>query len=1112
MKNPYLLRKRAGFFLVMGLLCLSLLQQQYAFAQEKFTIGQLVQYVEAEYKMNFIFSESDVDRNETVAFQARGKSLSEILRLLETHPAYRFQQIEENIVISRKPETEADKQQKRRISGTVADEQGEPVIGATISINEGQGGGLTDISGNFQLQASAEDQLRISFIGYSDEILRVGNQTHFQVILKEDTQELEEVVVVAYGTQKKGTVTGSISSIKIKEDLPGVFSSVDQMMAGKVSGVQVTAESGEPGAPANIRVRGTGTIGYNEPLWIVDGFPVIGNPTSSISNNDIASIDVLKGASATAIYGARAANGVILLTTKKGDQGKMTLSYNTTLGFQFNPKSYEVLGVDDYIDLQSDLGNDLSRFRGDDFVDWQRAITRNGAMLQSHNISMSGGSDRLKYYNSLDYYNGQSISEASDYERFVFRTNTELQLLDRLKVGESLQLSYEQTGMRRFNNELHGLRTAAARNAPYTPIYGDGPLGYGLVNEQTAGVAATTTANILAQSNEEIHNNVWDNTRVLGNIFAELELAKGLSYRASFGVDHFMRKNNMYNKGLNGVLGHRVGGDEHTIGMVDAFNTSLNLNHVLTYDLQLGKHNLSMMGGYEGMYNKSQHIRSRGFGIPNWDIKLIQTAKTYAVHQQMDHFTLDGFFGRINYDYNNKYLFTATIRNDRSSRFSKENRTGIFPSFSAGWVLTEEDFFNVPQIDFLKIRGGWGQSGNQFTGNNFAFLPAMDMNVYYILGPDGSGRQGAASLIMPNPDLRWETSNQLDFGIDGVFFNGALSITAEYYDRLTSDILLDVTLPGSAGYVGGTTINAGEVRNNGFEFSAHFNKRIGDWEWNFGGNLTTVKNEVMALDQENTKIIDGFVPHLSDAYITQVGGRVGEFYGYKTDGIFRSQAEVEAHVDRHGNMLQPDAQAGDVRFLDTNGDGQIDASDRTGIGSAIPNMYYGFNIDAKYKNWDFSMVWQGVQGVQMLNAARMELESMKSTSNQLRTVLDRWSPENPNGSLPRATATDENGNSLLSDRWIEDASFLRLRNIQIGYQLNAEKLSHLTKGKISYLRLFAGVQNALTFTKYSGLDPEATIGVAAWDNDLSGVRLDTGQDDGTTPMPIVVQTGLQIKF
>lgn len=999
------------------------------------------------------------------------------------------------------------------ITGTVSDVNG-PLPGASVVVKDTSVGTVTDFDGNYSIEAPAgATTLVFSFIGYSPQEVEIDGRTTISITLSEDAQALSEVVVVGYGTQRKADLTGAVASIGASEIVSKPITSPDQVLAGTLSGVNITNRSGDPAAPISVRIRGIGTPGVNDPLWVIDGVPIVqttnitvntssttdSNPLAGINPNDIESIDVLKDAASTAIYGARAANGVIIVTTKRGKAGAATVTYDGYASVSGVRDKIDVLNVQQYIDIQGQLGRDVSEFSGQPFVDWQDAVFRNG-FVQNHNVTVSGGNENANYFISGSFLDNEGIERAQDFRRYSFKANSDLKVGKRLKFGESLLISQtDRTTQAEGGGLLAGFN--AALNAPYFQIFGDGPLGYNLENPDTIGEGSAS--NIVFRTDERINRTTIQTRKVLANFYGELEILDGLKLRPSIGMD--------YNVGSGDFFQDETTFDGNSIRqslLVQSrpIEFTLTTAATLSYDRTFGDgdHNVSALFGFEQTKFRFDKVRIQGRNLFNDNFAASGSA--VAAANEADNWTLQGWLGRLNYNYQGKYLATFNVRRDATSRFAEGNRDDIFPSVSAGWRISQEDFF--PQDGFfedLKLRAGWGQSGNQFTGLNFAFLAALNNNIRYVIGDGQTTVVAPAPSSFANENLKWETSTQLDIGLDATMLGGKLTTTIDYYNKTTEDVLLGLPLPFVSGFFLPADANIGEIKNSGIEIAFNYNGEIGDFQYGFGANLTTVKNEVTSLGQI-PQIISGIGG--AQTHRTIVGESLGHFYGYKTDGLYQNQAEVDAALP---DAFSAGAEPGDIRFVDVNGDGTVDANDRTFLGSPFPGFFYGISLQAAYKGFDFSAVLRGVGDRQIYNQARVSLEGLTGANNFSTQILDRWTGEGTatSSSNPRLTRTDPNSNNRFSDRWVEDAGYLRIQNISIGYTLPQDKLRSWTNDFVSNMRFYIGAQNLATFTNYSGFDPEVGRAQSFQKGDFT---LATGQDGGQSPLPRIVQLGWSVTF
>ncbi|MDH4092105.1 MAG: TonB-dependent receptor [Cyclobacteriaceae bacterium] len=1012
--------------------------------------------------------------------------------------------------------------QERTISGKVTDaETGENIPGVNIIVKGSTVGTSTDASGNYQLSISDDNAvLAFSFIGYVTTEIAARSQTVLNVQLKSDAQSLEEVVVVGYGTQRKSDLTGAVGGLRASDvDISSKpITSPDQLLAGRVAGIQISNRSGDPGAPIDVRIRGVGTAGVNSPLWVIDGVPIVqttnitvntgsnteSNPLAGINPADIESIDVLKDASAAAIYGARAANGVIIITTKRGKEGKATVSYDGYTGVGQAWKKLDVLNVSQYIDIQNkiDPTRDFSAFSGKPDVNWQDVAFKNSS-VQSHNIGVSGGSPTANYFIGAGYMNQEGIEPSQRFKRFSIKANSDVKVGKYFRFGESLLVSSVDRGVQ--SEEGGGGGGAAgylsALNQPFFQVYDpSNPTGYNLETSANRGAAGGSQNIIMRNDPLYAYTNVVQR-KVQGNVYGEFEIIKGLKYRISGGFDYNVGDGNYYGGPVdfNGFPKSSFLVQERPIEL------TTNVNHTLTYDKTIGKHSFTILVGEEETNFRYDKVRIQGSDLFNPAIKFASTGVQVGAANEADQWALRGFLGRVNYAFDDKYLFTFNVRQDKSSRFAEDNRTGTFPSVSAGWRMSQEDFF--PKGGFfydVKLRASWGQSGNQFTGTNFAYLSTLHPFIFYVVGTGAqSVVRGPAPIVFANPALKWETSTQVDFGGDISMMQGKIDLTFDYYRKTTNDILLGFPAPYTSGFFLPIDANLGEMLNSGIELALNYRNSAGGFKYSVGGNLTTVHNEILDLGgiPEIISGVGGAATHR-----TVVGEAIGSFYGYKTDGIFQNQGEIDAAVpDNLSNGREP----GDIRFVDVNKDGKIDSKDRTNLGSPIPKFYYGINLSASYMNFDFSLLLQGVSGQKVYNAGRVSLEDLRSSNNFLTSTLGYWDGEGTSNSMPRLTVSDDNNNNRYSDRWIENASFMRIRNIQLGYSIPSNKLQKFAGGAITRFRVYIAAQNLATFTKYKGFDPEVTRGFSFQKGETP---LSNGQDSGTSPQPRILQFGWQVAF
>ena len=994
--------------------------------------------------------------------------------------------------------------QSKKVSGKVVDETGNGIANVTVMVKSTKAATQTDTAGNYSIDAAEKSILVFSSVGFTTNEASTNGKKLVNVTLITQADRLNDVVVVGYGTQKKADLTGAVGSISKKDFENKPFTSPDQILTGRIAGVNVTNRSGDPGAPIEVRIRGVGTAGNNQPLWIIDGVPVATNtstitvntgsqtetnPLSGINPSDIESIDVLKDASATAIYGARANNGVILVTTKRGKAGAAKLTYDGYVGVQAVPKNklFEVLNSQQYIKYQKDeFNSDYSAFAAQPNVDWQNLVFKKGNAT-SHNLTISGGSQNATYSFGAGYFNQDGILPAQKFTRYSAKATSDVKVGKYLKFGESLLLSRIERQVQ--SEETSNTGYGAALNAPFFQPYtvkGD----YNPTNATTTGGA--NAYNYLWANDPNVGSTKVGSNKILGNLYTEIEPIKALKYKASVGLDYNEATGLYYQNAVDfsGISTPR----EASLVNEQPKEATLTLTNTLTYDKTFGKSKITALVGYEQTSYLLRRIRVQGNGLLNPPLGLAGGSRSFGSAETADHWNIQGKLARLFYSYNNRYLLTATVREDKSSRFAAANNTGTFPSFSVGWRLSEEGFFKKSKLfDDLKIRAGWGQSGNQFTGTNFSYLPALSSFIKYVVGKGQTIATGYAPVLFANPDLKWETAIQTNIGLDFTMLNHKVNGSIDYFSRTTKDLLISVPVALTTGFYQFADLNSGTLTNKGIEVSANYRDKIGDFGYNIGGNFTFVKNQF-------TKLPDGIdYIQLNDKRIS-IGRPLGYFYGYKTNGIYQTDAEVPTTEGYLG------AKAGDIKFVDVDGDKKLTDADRTFLGSPIPKFYYGMSLGADYKLFDLSIVLQGVGNHTVNDGPRAGLESMNGSSNQSITVLDRWTPTNKSNTIPRANS-DYNNGAGFNDRFLENAAFLRVKNLQLGY--NIKSISSVTNGVISYARFYVGVSNLFTFTKYKGYDPEVTRqqSFAGGENQFLN-----GYDNGNAPQSRMFQVGWQINF
>ncbi len=1001
--------------------------------------------------------------------------------------------------------------QDRSISGTVSDEKGEGLPGATVLIKGTTSGVSTDVNGAFTLRVPETGKtLVISSVGMQSTEVEIGTKTTFAIALKADVKSLEEVVVVGYGTVRKSDITGSVASVQPRELTQVATPNVTQALQGRVAGVDVSQNSGEPGGATRIRIRGVGSLNNSDPLYVVDGFQT--NDISFLAPGDVASMEILKDASATAIYGSRGANGVILISTKRGKSGAPKFSFDAYRGVQQAWRQQSLLNASQYATLRKEAyandgvtldpnSSELSRLNNAiatnmQGTNWQNEVLQSGA-IQNYSLNVLGGTDAARYSLTGTYFSQDGILKNSGMKKYFIRFNNDYNLTKWLTAG--LSAAFSSTDRTAASTDLYsGVFNTALRVDPLTPVYSATTGNYGRAD-------IPNESNPVRLVNEQAGNKSGYNL-FNANTYIEAAIVKGLKFRSQFGINYGITHNKSYlPQFFVDVVEQRANSS-----LTDTRTQTAQwvASNYLTYDVNFGKdHHLTALLGTEAQRSQYDGMQITAYDVPaNQDLRYLSSSRnatTYNLGQVLpSDESLLSFYGRANYSYKDRYLLTATLRYDGSSRFLNTKRWGTFPSFAFGWNVTEESFMkNIPQISLLKFRAGWGQVGNQNSAANYGYVTTLTGGSRYVFG--NQIVEGFASSTASNPELKWETTTSSNVGVDLGFFNNSLNVTADYFVKKTSDMIVRVPIPVFAG-VGPPFANAGSMQNNGIELAVNYrNKTAGGLQYDFGLNFTHIKNQVTSLGG-GAPIESADVSRVGNMTRTEVGREIAYFYGLKTAGVFHSQEELSAY-SKDGKAIQPNAKVGDLKFVDLNGDGVIDGNDRTYLGSATPSFTYGFNTNLAYKGFDLRIFFQGTQGVELVNGLDYFTRNSTGKWNSQVSRLDRWTPENPTSNEPRMTLTDANENSRFSDRYVQNGSYLRLRNTQLGYTIPTAVTK---KWSLSNLRVYVSVDNLLTFTKYKGLDPE--IGDYGYNGNYN--PLGYGVDLGTYPQPRTFRGGLTVNF
>lgn len=949
--------------------------------------------------------------------------------------------------------------QNMKVHGVVKDKTGEAIIGATVK-QQGTGvGTVTDFDGNFTLDVPANATLTVSYIGFTPQTVAVGGQSELSIFMSDDTQTLNEVVVIGYGTMRKSDLTGAVGSLSQK-DMEAPVTNIGQALQGKVSGLQVV-DAGKPGDNVSIKIRGLGSINNCDPLVVIDGVPTdLG--LNSLNMADVERLDVLKDASATAIYGSRGANGVVLITTKKGKEGKSTLSFAANFSIQNVTNVPDFLNASQYAALSNDMMNnagynanplwaDPSTVTGG--TDWVDELLRTG-YVQNYTVSYSGGTDKSHYYVSGGLLNQTGTVRSVDYRRFTFQENADAQVMPWLKVSNNITVSADRK--RQGSYDLG----AAFRALPvYDVKDADGQWTGPEGNSNWYG----STRNPIGPTYTDKQRT--DGYNFLGNLTAELSLTKWLKFRSTFGLDaKFWFADNF----TPAYPWKPIATEEASRWKSDNKSFTYLWDNYFLFDYTFRqRHHLSLMAGTSAQWNDFDYMNAQKniFAFENVH-EMDNGEKMYAIGGNQTDWSLFSYMARVNYDYQNRYLLTATLRRDGSSRFGRDHRWGTFPSVSAAWRISEEEFF--PKNDILsdlKLRVGYGVTGSQASVSNYAYLASYDTSVYPF-GINGTEQSALVSSTLANPTIHWEEVAQANIGFDAVLLSRRLTLSLDAYIKTTRDMLVKASVPITSGFEDTSTTytNAGRVRNSGIELTAHSVNLQGELGWESSLSYTYNRNKIKDLNSD----VPYYINQINNSYVTMLdaGLPINVFYGYVTDGIFQNQAEVNAHA------IQPGAEPGDIRFRDLDNNGVINDDDRTVLGNPNPTHLFSLNNTLTYKGFELGIYLQGVAGNKIFNANNIDLTGMAAAYNQTTDVLKRWTGEGTSNSMPRAVFGDPNQNNRISDRFVENGSYLRLKTISLGYNFPKAWLKPLT---IENARLTLSCENVATITSYSGFDPEVAI-------------------------------------
>lgn len=998
-------------------------------------------------------------------------------------------------------------------TGVVVDEKDGPIPGVTVQVKGTTQGTITDLDGKYSLKVADNAVLVYKFVGYETiEVNVVPGQSVYNVKMKAQDQAINEVVVVGYGTVKKSDLTGSVSSVKTEQLKQTSTMDVAKALEGRVAGVSVTASDGAPGSSMKVRVRGVGSLNNSDPLYVVDGFPT--QNLSHISPSDIESMEVMKDASSTAIYGSRGANGVIMITTKKGKSGETHVTFNSFMGVQTPWRTLKMCNAQQYATLVQEAytnsGTTMDEFTKSttDYVlahpesvgtDWQKEVYNERSVVKNYSLNITGGTDKSRYNLSATYSGDDGLIKNSSLNKYIISFANDYKFSDRIKANVSI--NYVNSHKKKYNSDIYtGVLPVALQNSPLVPAVDSNTGTWG--DDKFAKVS---NAALNADLNQYLN---WYESRVVGNTGVTVDLTKNISFRSQFGLD----LNSTQDRDFIPIyhVSSEIFNDRSSLAETRTSQVEWTWSNYVQFQKSIsGGHDVTAMIGTEANRQQYDKINVKTFDVAQDEqlryISQSTSRLSSAANSEQSDLRLLSFYGRLNYSFQNKYMLSFITRRDGSSKFTQENRWGIFPSASVAWNVKNESFMkDLNAISSLKLRLGWGKVGNQAAADNAATIVPVSAGKSYVFGSTQTQAVGVMSERLGNTNLKWEATETKNLGVDASFFNGKIDVTADYFVKQTNDMILQVPIPNFTG-AGNPYVNAGNMSNKGVEFSINHRNEVAGLKYDVGYNMSFIRNKVIDLGGA-APIAGGNVGgHLSSTTLTEVGQEMAYFYGYKTDGIFHSEAEAAAYKNDKGELMQPLAKAGDVKWVDVNGDGKINESDRTKIGTWQPKFSYGFNLSLNYMNFDFKMFLQGVYGCQIVNAMDRFIASTSPLGGMMANMLssrfdDRWSSSNPNNNGPRVARSDDNQNyTRFSDLYIEDGSYLRLKNIQLGYTIPSALTS---KVKIKSLRIYISADNLLTFTKYKGMEPVVS-GTTSFNQNV---------DMATYPHARILMGGLNLNF
>ncbi len=1079
---------------------------------ENVTIKDVLLAIEDKSEYYFLYNDDLINVDRKVSIDVKDRKIQDILSSVFSGSNVTFVLKDRQIVLSPLPvNNQETSQQHKSVSGKVTDSSGSSLPGVSVVIKGTSNGKITDADGKFTIQDVPGDAVLIfSFVGMKTQEVAVGNQTNINITLQEESIGIDEVVAVGYGTQKKSDLTGSVASVKPEQLKEGISQSVSHALQGQVAGVTVIQNSGEPGGGVEIRIRGAGSINDNSPLYVVDG--VIGG-ISGLNPADIESMTVLKDAASAAIYGSRGANGVVIVTTKKGKRNQKTaVSLNTSQGIQSAWRMPTSLDATQrnmiHKEALTNDGTPLTESIWNYYNDPNNAITRTDwfkevlkpAYISTQDLSIQGGGEGSNYLFSLGYLDNNGIVMGTNYKRYNIRFNSQHDLAKNLVFGENFSVVIGDQKKAETSGDYDGILSAALFNMRNTPVWADEANGiYGTPTGDFPNPVASLNSKSMTQKNRGFG----------GNAYLEYKPFKFITFKTDFGYNWNFTKDKRFTAI---AVGGGRGLDKNSLTETYTTSQTWVWNNTLSFDQRFDKHHLAALAGMSMESGIDEWLASgtaKDFSNESEALRYFNNGSTYPDHASgsADDYALQSYFGRVSYEFADKYLFSANIRADGSSKFPVDKRWGVFPSVSGGWRISKENFFSglTSAISDLKLRASWGQLGNDKIPN-YQYYSTVSTVESPTLG--GSDFTAVAQNRYSNPNIKWEVTTQTDFGIDASFLDSGLSLTADYYDKETTDILVQVPLVSSLGVGIAPYRNAGQVSNKGFELGLTYKNWDNEFKYAVSASIAHVTNKLITLGVAGDKEI--FASNYKNVNVGRIaeGEALGHFYVLNALGIFQNQTEVDNYINDSGEKIQPYAVPGDVKFEDRNGDGVIGANDRFDAGNSFPTFTGSLNFNAEYKGFDVSMLWIGNQGNKIFNGLKLGGVFMQGTSyNNSTEILDRWTPQNPSNTVPRVSVKDLNSNKTYSTLYLEDGSFARLKYLTFGYTFDKS----ITGEKISKLRVYLTCQNLITITKYTGFDPEVGSS-GAYSSKYSIEKNMYGVDKGTYPQARAFILGLNFNF